>query len=192
MYRAKNFHPEWGYVAGANGFKRTIQIIFVAMAVGATAGGGVVLSLVDFPTGQASVAAHTSAAQAAISAPAQQNPKAIVKSEMPLQVSGDQEAAAGELSANPKNPEPPGPLAVVGPNDAPVNVATSPPVEVAPVESKATKKNHVAMRYPPRDGLFGFVQGGRYMNGDFGRPYRDGRWGGFYQNGINRYYARWR
>ena len=64
MHRAKNFQPEWGYVAGANSFKRTIQIVFVATAIGATAGGGVVLSLVDFPTGQASVAAHTTAAPA--------------------------------------------------------------------------------------------------------------------------------
>ena len=109
MHRAKNFQPEWGYVAGANSFKRTIQIVFVATAIGATAGGGVVLSLVDFPTGQASVAAHTTAAsaQAAISAPAQPNPKAIVKSEIPF--AGQQPSGScrkRELSANPKNPEP--------------------------------------------------------------------------------------
>ena len=185
MHRAKNFQPEWGYVAGANSFKRTIQIVFVATAIGATAGGGVVLSLVDFPTGQASVAAHTTAApaQAAIRAPAQPNPKAIVKSEMPLQVSGHPEAAASELSANPKNPEPAdiAQLAEVGPIGARENVATGPSAGTAPVENNAAKKQRVATRYPPRDRLFGFVQGGRY----------DGRWGGFYQNDRNRYHAWW-
>ena len=168
MHRAKNFQPEWGYVAGANSFMRTIQIVFVATAIGATAGGGVVLSLVDFPTGQAAVAAHTTAAfaQAAISAPAQPNPKAIVESEIPLQVSGHPEAAASELSANPKNPEP----ADIAPStEVGRNGATAPSGGTAPVENNAAKKQRVASRYPPpRDRLFGYVQGGRY----------DGRWGG--------------
>jgi len=186
MHRAKNFQPEWGYVAGANSFKRSIQIVFVATAIGATAGGGVVLSLVDFPTGQASVAAHTtaaSAAQAAISAPAQPNPKAIVESEIPLQVSGHPEAAASELSANPKNPERAdiARSAEVGRVGAPENVATGPSAGTAPVENIAAKKQRIATRYPPRDRLFGYVQGGRY----------DGRWGGSYQNDRNRYHAWW-
>jgi hypothetical protein len=185
MHRAKNFQPEWGYVAGANSFKRTVQIVFVAMAIGATAGGGVVLSLVDFPTSQASVAAHTSAGptQVAIRALAQPSPKAIVNSEMPLQVSGHPEAAASELSANPKNPEPAdfAPLAKGGSIGAPENVATAPSAGTAPAENNAAKKQRVATRYPPRDRLFGFVQGGRY----------DGRWGGFYQNGRNPYHAWW-
>ena len=181
MHRAKNFQPEWGFVAGANTFKRTIQIVFVATAIGATAGGGVVLSLVDLPTDQASVAAHTtaaSAAQAAISAPAQPNQKAIVESEIPLQVSGHPEAAASELSANPKNPEP---ADIARSAEVGRNGATAPSGGTALVENNAAKKQRVATRYPPRDRLFGFVQGGRY----------DGRWGGFYQNGRNPYHAWW-
>jgi hypothetical protein len=168
-----------GYVAGANSFMRTIQIVFVATAIGATAGGGVVLSLVDFPTDQASVAAHTTAAsaQAAIT-PAQPNPKAIVESEIPLQVSGHPEAAASELSANPKNPEP---ADIARSAEVGRNGATAPSGGTAPVENNAAKKQRVATRYPPRDRLFGFVQGGRY----------DGRWGGFYQNGRNPYHAWW-
>ena len=57
MRHAKNFHPEWGHVPAAHGF-------LVAVAIGAIAGGGVVLSLVDVPTGQASVVAHALAAPA--------------------------------------------------------------------------------------------------------------------------------
>jgi hypothetical protein len=195
MHRAKNFHPEWGRVAGANSFRRTIQIVVVATAIGATAGGGVVLSLVDFPTGQTSLAAHTLVApvQTAMSAPVQPNPQAIVKSEIALQVSGHAEAAASDLSANPNNLEPVNiaPLAEVGPNGAQVNVATAPRPGGAPVENKAGKKHHVVTRYPPRDRLFGFVQGERYMNGNFGGSYRDVRWGGFYQNGSDRHHAWW-
>ena len=98
-------------------------------------------------------------------------------------VSGHPEAAASELSANPKNPEPAdiARSAEVGRVGAPENVATAPSAGTAPVENNATKKQRVATRYPPRDRLFGFVQGGRY----------DGRWGGFYQNGRNPYHAWW-
>jgi hypothetical protein len=168
-------------------------MVFVATAIGATTGAGVVLSLVDVPNGQASVAAHASAApaQAAISAPAPAlpNPLAIVKSEMPFQVSGRPEAAARDFSANLKNPEPAdiAPLAAVDLNGAPLSAPTAPSAGAAPVKNQATKKHHVATR---RDRLFGFVQGERYMNADFGRPYRDRRWGGS-QNGSNRYHAWW-
>jgi len=156
MHRANNFDPEWGYVAGANSFARTVGIVLVATAIGATAGAGVVVSLVDLPTGQVSVAAHTSAAfvQAAVSepAPAQPNPQPVVKSEMPLQVSQQAEAAANELSSGPKNPEPVdiASLAEVSPNGAPVNAATAPSAGAAPVENKAPKQQYVARRYAPQ------------------------------------------
>jgi hypothetical protein len=197
MHCAKSLYSEWGYVARTNSFSRTIQMVFVATAIGATTGAGVVLSLVDVPTGRASVAAHASAAavQAAISAPAPAlpNPPAMVKSEMPFQVSGRPETAASDLSANPKNPERAdiAPLAAVDLNGAPLSAPTAPSAGAVPVKNKATKKHHVATRYPPRDRLFGFVQGERYVNADFGRPYRHGRWGSFYQNGTNRYHAWW-
>ena len=45
MRHAMNFHPEWGCLAPAPSFLRTIRTVLVATAVGATAGGGVVLSL---------------------------------------------------------------------------------------------------------------------------------------------------
>jgi hypothetical protein len=58
---ANNFQPEWGYLAPAPSFMRTAGISLVAMAVGATAGAGVLLSLVDHPVvaiGATSVAGH--------------------------------------------------------------------------------------------------------------------------------------
>lgn len=62
MRSAGNFHPEWGYLAPAPSFMRTVRIVLVATAIGATAGAAVVVSLVAHPikgTADASIAAHT-------------------------------------------------------------------------------------------------------------------------------------
>jgi hypothetical protein len=77
MRSAGNFSPEWGYLAPAPSRLRTVRVVLVATAIGATAGAGVVLSLVDRPTGDAdrvAVAAHAivTSAQAA---PAMESPK---------------------------------------------------------------------------------------------------------------------
>jgi hypothetical protein len=58
MRFAGNFHPEWGYLAPAPGFMRSARLAIVAAVVGATAGAGVVLSLIDRPA-ETSVAART-------------------------------------------------------------------------------------------------------------------------------------
>jgi hypothetical protein len=59
MRHGQNFHPEWGCLTPAPSFIRTMRTVLVATAVGATAGGGLVLSFVDHSAGQASVAEHT-------------------------------------------------------------------------------------------------------------------------------------
>jgi len=50
MRSAGNFSPEWGYLAPAPSFARTARVVLVATAIGATAGAGVVLALIDRPT----------------------------------------------------------------------------------------------------------------------------------------------
>src|SRR5262252_728364 len=47
MRSAGNFSSEWGYLAPAPSFARTARVVLVATAIGATAGAGVVLSLID-------------------------------------------------------------------------------------------------------------------------------------------------
>jgi hypothetical protein len=69
MRSAANFNPEWGYLAPAPSFVRTVRIAVVAAAVGATAGAAVVFSLIDRPEAVESVAARTLAAET-LSAPA--------------------------------------------------------------------------------------------------------------------------
>jgi outer membrane biosynthesis protein TonB len=61
MRSTGNFSPEWGYLAPAPSIMRTVRVVLVATAVGATAGAGVVLSLVDRSAAdgeQVSAAAH--------------------------------------------------------------------------------------------------------------------------------------
>jgi hypothetical protein len=75
MRSTGNFSPEWGYLAPAPSILRTVRVVLVATAVGATAGAGVVLSLVDHSAGDGdkiAVAAHaivTSAQADPIQAP---------------------------------------------------------------------------------------------------------------------------
>lgn len=60
MGSVTHFHPEWGCLAPAPGLIRTMRTVFVATAVGAVAGGGLVLSLAAHPAGgQTSVAERT-------------------------------------------------------------------------------------------------------------------------------------
>ncbi len=72
MRSAGNFSPEWGYLAPAPSMLRTVRVVLVATAVGATAGAGAVLSLVDRPAAdneRVAVAPHaivTSAQAAAV------------------------------------------------------------------------------------------------------------------------------
>jgi hypothetical protein len=62
MRSAGNFNSEWGYLAPAPTFMRTVRVVLVATAIGATAGAAVVLSLIDRPSAQrdrtASITAH--------------------------------------------------------------------------------------------------------------------------------------
>ena len=82
MRHVMNFHPEWGCLAPAPSLMRTMRTVLVATAVGAVAGGGVVLSLADHSAGgQTSVAERTlvrpyPAVSSLVSAP-QTNPQTI-------------------------------------------------------------------------------------------------------------------
>jgi hypothetical protein len=82
MRSTGNFSPEWGYLAPAPSVLRTMRVVLVATAVGATAGAGVVLSLVDHSAADgdrvAAVAAHaivTSVQAAPARAPVMSEPK---------------------------------------------------------------------------------------------------------------------
>jgi hypothetical protein len=167
-------------------------MVLLGTVIGATASGEVVLSLVDRPVSQTSVLAHTlappvQAAPTPVSAPdtEQPNPRAAVQNESTKSgANGHLESAAAPVTRGRADIAP---LAEVHPDEAVVKATTAPPTAVAaPVENKAIKKQHVATHYyAPRGGLFGFVPSEHYR----GEPYREGHWGGSYQNGRGRYHA---
>ena len=110
MRHAMNFHPEWGCLAPAPSFLRTMRTVLVATAVGATAGGGVVLSVVGHSAGQTSVAERTlvrpiPVVSTSVSPPqtAQLNPRPLNRRES-TEVSLDEGqvdgSATNELGAN--------------------------------------------------------------------------------------------
>jgi hypothetical protein len=110
MRHSMNFHPVWGCLAPAPSFLRTVRTALVATAVGATAGGGVVLSLVDRSAGQTSPAERTlvrpDAVSALLNAPqtAPLNAQTIDQRQATEALRADgqvEETARNELSASP-------------------------------------------------------------------------------------------
>ena len=110
MPQAMNFHPEWGCLAPAPSFLRTMRTVLVATAVGLIAGGGVVFSLAGQSAGQTPVAERTLVrpippVSTSVSAPqaAQLNPQPLNQRES-TEVSLDEGqldgSATNELSAN--------------------------------------------------------------------------------------------
>ena len=152
MPQAMNFHPEWGCLAPAPSFLRTMRTVLVATAVGATAGGGVVLSVVGYSAGQTSVAERTlvrpvPAVPTSVSAPqiAQLNPQPLnqrVSTEVSLDEGQVDGPATNELSANS-----PARLAVVA---ASAEVGTAPEgtlkTAVAPSPAAQKHSTQVAQR----------------------------------------------
>jgi len=101
MRSAGNFHPEWGYLAPTPSFARTLRIALVATAVGATAGAGVVVSLLPHRAAggstDGSIAAHAlvTSAPAAVAPPPAQSAAAAQPAAAILQ----QATPAGEIGA---------------------------------------------------------------------------------------------
>ena len=110
MRHAMNFHPEWGCLAPAPSFLRTMRTVLVATAVGLIAGGGVVFSLAGQSAGQTSVAERTlvrpiPAVSTSVSAPqaAQLNPRPLnqrVSTEVSLDEGHLDGSATNELGAS--------------------------------------------------------------------------------------------
>jgi hypothetical protein len=109
MRHTKNFHPEWGCVAPAPSFLRTVRTVLVATAVGGTAGAGVVLSLVDHSAGETSVAERTLVRQMPTMStpprapqPAQLNAQTVSQGESAEERADGQveESATNELNAS--------------------------------------------------------------------------------------------
>ena len=131
MRSAGNFNPEWGYLAPAPSFMRTLRVVLVATAVGATAGAAVVISLIDRPSAVTDKTASATARATVTSvraAPAVAAPPLAAAAAAPIKVTSD--STPGST-----------PPAVAAPSVAPQIAApaaaehAAPPVAAAPTQS---------------------------------------------------------
>jgi hypothetical protein len=105
MPRGVNFHPEWGCLAPAPTLMRTMRVALVATAVGATVGGGVVLSLAGHSADQMSVGERTLVRPVPAASTAIRTPETLSQRES-AEVSLDDDAvdAAAPNALSPSSP----------------------------------------------------------------------------------------
>ncbi|HUD89159.1 MAG TPA: hypothetical protein VMR17_22120, partial [Xanthobacteraceae bacterium] len=168
MRFAGNFHPEWGYLAPAPNFMRTVRIVAVATAIGATAGAAVVLSLADHPAsnpvadaGKSLVVVHSLVQPAEAATPATAPAPAptaalaappVIAQPAPTTASPPQHVQA---SAQPIAPTPPGVARQPAPmaSDSSTMATSQPPASVAalsesPPATEVARASDVAIVAP--------------------------------------------
>jgi hypothetical protein len=170
MRSAGKPHPEWGYLAPQPSLLRTMRITLVATAIGATAGAGVVMSLVQRSTADVAsmpiashaliTAIHTAPADAATATLVKASPSATAPVPAPMSPqpgnsqtppTGGPEIDAGANQASTASPlQGPAPVAALA--DRPVSAAaparardeTAVPSDAGPMQQPAMKKRHSA------------------------------------------------
>ncbi|MGD0024598.1 MAG: hypothetical protein ABSC37_08220 [Xanthobacteraceae bacterium] len=142
MRSAGNFHPEWGYLAPAPSFMRTIRFAVVATAVGATAGVGVMVSLVERPAadvGDTSIAAHAlvtsvpaATLEAASVSPVNKPAVAQAQAQVPVQAQAQPQPQAQPSVENQMSPPPTGgPARSAGASEASTTSTPQAPASIA-------------------------------------------------------------
>jgi len=167
MRSAGNFSPEWGYLAPVPSFLRTVRVVVVATAIGATAGAGVVLSLVEHPApevGTAAVAAHaivtsaqaaTGPGETATRMPAQ--PRPVIATQSPqipapqIPAVSSQSVSPSATSAAPALQSVPGVAALTEgtPSTDAAPAETPDQASAAPTEELPQKKSAAKHPWPP-------------------------------------------
>ncbi len=156
MRFAGNFNPEWGYLAPAPSFIRTVRIAVVAAAVGATAGAAVVFSLADRPVAEESVAARTLARPADF-APARTQAQAQAKAgtgqgQSAMLSPANAAAVSPSASETGASSTIQRPASIAALAEAPTATAAAPPPAVAPTPAapslpkKRAKRHHTGTR----------------------------------------------
>ncbi len=153
MRSAGNFNSEWGYLAPAPSLMRTVRVVLVATAIGATAGAAVVLSLIDRPSADhdrtASIAAHAivTSVQAAPALAAPMPSSATATLAAPVNVT----AAVPSAAASTVQARVPGPATAtvtpqpVAPKPVSSQVAMQPPPAVTPPVATAPQATTLAV-----------------------------------------------
>lgn len=194
MRNTANFHPEWGYLAPAPSFMRTVRAVLVATAVGVTVGAGAVFSWAGHPAPELSVGERTLVrpveAESALPQTSVQATKADGLSSTARRSLADNsrsaEGAAHEPATGPATRAPAGIAALTAAHTATEGhsvaaIATptpakDPTLNVAPIKKKLAKKSNAPWRFASREEPVGF---GEYS--------RRRSWGGYYGDGGRRY-----
>ncbi len=165
MRSVGNFNPEWGYLAPAPSFIRTVRIAVVAAAVGATAGAAVVFSLADHPAVKESVAARTLARPADFAltaAPSQAKAVAAGQGHSAMLSPANAVAVSRSASESGASSTIQRPASIAALAEAPAATDAAPPQAVAPtpaaplLQKKRAKRHHSA---PRREEAYGDVKG---------------------------------
>ena len=128
MHRAGNFNLEWGYLAPAPSFLRTVRLVAVASAIAATASAAVVFALVRQPAAEESVAARTLVQSVDQAPPTGRAPVATetqTQTEHAADAGTSAASESGDASAHPRAP------AAVALAEALSVMADAPPVHEA-------------------------------------------------------------
>jgi hypothetical protein len=197
MRSSGNFHPELGYLAPSSNFIRTTRIVLIAVAIGGIVGASVVLSMIERPASETSVAARTltrpgEVVSTPVGTPPAAQEKAQAKTDAPT-------------SRGPAGSVPRAPTSVAAVPEVAAASVSSPPKprfyqRPAPTQKKASRKPHPTSRYASRgehvigdreprrlfnyQPLFGpNVPAEYYPKRGYSGYYRERRWGGYYPDG---------
>ena len=189
-----SFHPEWGYLAPAPSFIRTVRIVFIATAVGAAVGAGVGFSWKGRGA-ESSVAART-LVQPMKAAPTPANTPAQVPNEPRASPTTGAKEGIAALSEVPAATDEPATAVTAAPATTTNQTAVK-----APIKKRATTKPNVTRRYASRHESLGLVPGeysrrrstDEYrVSGARGGYYRESRhWGEYYGDGGGGPYQDW-
>ena len=194
MRNTANFHPEWGYLAPAPSFMRTVRAVLVATAVGVTVGAGAVFSWTGHQAPEVSVGQRTLVRPVeAESAPPQTSVQAtktdglsITERRLLADNNRAAEGAAHEPAATSTTRAPAGIAALTAAHTATEGhsvaaIATPAPAKdpglnVAPIKKKFAKRSNAPWRFASREEPIGFSEYSRRRS-----------WGGYYGDGGRRY-----
>src|SRR5271169_3062603 len=189
-----SFHPEWGYLAPAPSFIRTVRIVFIATAVGAAVGAGVGFSWMGHGA-ESSVAART-LVRPMKAAPTPANTLAQVLNEPRASPTTGAKEGIAALSEVPAATDEPATAVTAAPATTTNQTAVK-----APIKERATTTPNVTRRYASRHESLGLVPGeysrrrstDEYrVSGARGGYYRESRhWGGYYGDGGGGPYQDW-
>jgi hypothetical protein len=194
MRNTANFHPEWGYLAPAPSFMRTVRAVLVATAVGVTLGAGAVFGWASHQAPESSVGERTlvrsvetlpAVPQTSVQATKTDGLSSTERRSL-AEYNRSAEGAAHEPAASPTTRAPAGIAALTAAHTATEGhsvaaiaapaPAKDPALNVAPIKKKLAKRSNAPWRFASREEPIGF---GEYS--------RRRSWGGYYGDGGRRY-----